>query len=163
MRPFTVSTVVDAPRERVFEYLADIAKHAQFTDHYLEDFRLERVDSSGLGAAASYRVAFPLGGTWGDCVIAELKPPHLIRLEGQMGRIGRIKTQAVYRLTQTGRDMTRVEYEFSTGAGKPADRLRALLGLRLWLKAKHRRALQRLAGVLEGGTASTDAATVAAG
>ena len=51
--PIAVSRTIDAPRERVFEYLSNIANHAEFSDHYLHDFRLERLDSSGLGASAS--------------------------------------------------------------------------------------------------------------
>jgi uncharacterized protein YndB with AHSA1/START domain len=163
MRPFSISTVVDAPRERVFEYLSDIANHAEFSGDYLHDFRLERMKSSGVGAAASYRIAFPLGRTWAESVITELETPHLIRLEGQMGRLGRIKTQAVYRLTQEGSGMTRVEYGFEAVPGVPADRLRDLLGFRAWLKSKSRGGLRQLAAILERGRPSTHAATVAAG
>ena len=36
MDPVAVSIIVDKPREEVFEYLADIANHAEFTDHFLE-------------------------------------------------------------------------------------------------------------------------------
>jgi len=163
MRPFSVSTVVDVPRERVFEYLSDIANHTEFAGNHLQDFRLERENSSGVGAAARYRIAFPLGRAWAESVIAELDPPHLIRLEGQMGRLGRIKTEAAYRLTQAGHDMTRVEYTFAARPGSPADRIKDLLGFRLWLRAKSRTGLQRLARILEEGRGSTHAATVAAG
>jgi uncharacterized protein YndB with AHSA1/START domain len=163
MRPFSVSTVMDVPRERVFDFLSDIANHAEFTDHYLSEFRLERLESSGIGAAARFRIDFPLGKVWGDCAIAELEHPHLVRLEGQMGRIGRIKTEAVYKLTQAGREMTLVEYTFSAVSGSRADRVRELLGFRAWLKAKSRTALGRMAEVLEEDRPSTRAATVAAG
>jgi uncharacterized protein YndB with AHSA1/START domain len=163
MRPFSVSTVVDAPRERVFEYLSDIANHAEFCRDHIDEFRLERLDSAGVGAAARYRIRFPFGRVWAESVIAELEPPHVIRLEGQMGRLGRIKTEATYRLTQAGRDMTRVEYTFSAVPGTPADRLKDLLGFRLWLLAKSRGALRRLARSLEEGARSDGAATVAAG
>ncbi len=40
MDPFTVATTIAKPREEVFEYLADIANHAEFTDHYLVDWHL---------------------------------------------------------------------------------------------------------------------------
>jgi len=163
MRPFSISAVVDAPRERVFAYLSDIANHADFGAAYLDEFRLERLESSGVGAAARYRIRFPLGRTWAESVLAELEAPHLIRLDGQMGRLDRIRTEATYRLTQAGRDMTRVEYTFEAAAGTPADRLKGLLGFRPWLMAKSRGALQRLAKTLEEGPPSTRAATVAAG
>ena len=62
-----------------------------------------------------------------------------------MGRLGRIKTEAVYRLTQAGHDMTRVEYRFEAEPATPVDRLKELLGLRGWLRAPEPRALRRLA------------------
>lgn len=163
MRPVTVSRTVDAPRERVFGYLSDIANHAEFSDHYLHDFRLERLDSRGLGAAASYRLAFPLGRQWGDAAIAALEPPHRVVLEGRMGRIGRIRTRAEYRLTAADHDMTRVEFRFETEPASPVDRLKEALGLRGWLRRAGRRALGRLAHVLEEGEPSAHAVRAAAG
>ena len=47
MDPVTVSIVVSAPREQVFDYLQDIANHPEFTDHYLVDWHLTRIDSVG--------------------------------------------------------------------------------------------------------------------
>ena len=155
---------VDVPRERVFDYLSDIANHSAFADHYLKDFRLERLDSRGVGAAASYKIAFPLGATWGDCVIRELEAPYLIRIEGQMGRLGRIKTEAVYELTQAGNDMTRVEYRFRGRArhpGRPPEG--AARAARRGCAAKSRRALRRLASDPRGGGASGKRRPVAAG
>jgi uncharacterized protein YndB with AHSA1/START domain len=163
MRPVEVSTIVDAPRERVFDYLCDISNHAQFSDHLMEDFRLERIDSTGLGASARYRIGFPLGGIWGDCEITELERPYLVRLTGRMGRIGRIPTEAVYTLTSAGQNMTRVEYSFTAADTTPADRLRAALGLRAWLASRSARAVRRLAEVLESGEPSKPPVGVAAG
>jgi uncharacterized protein YndB with AHSA1/START domain len=163
MRPLSVSRTIDVPRERVFDYVSDIANHSAFVDHYLKDFRLERLDSRGVGAAASYKIAFPLGATWGDCVIRELQEPYLIRIEGQMGRLGRIKTEAVYELTQAGNDMTLVTYRFRAEPATPADRLKELLGLRGWFVRQSRRALRHLGQILEEGDLSARATRVAAG
>jgi hypothetical protein len=33
--PVTVSVKIGRPREEVFAYLADIANHLEFSDHYL--------------------------------------------------------------------------------------------------------------------------------
>jgi uncharacterized protein YndB with AHSA1/START domain len=162
VRSFTSSITIDAPRERVFDYLADIANHVEFSDHYLKDFRLERLDSSGVGASASFKLAFG-SSLWGDVVIAELERPHRIVLEGQIGRIGRVKTQAVYTLTPYGQDMTQLDYQVSSTPAKMTDRLRTALGGRTWLKLQSRKALRRLARVLEEGQPTTHAARVAAG
>jgi len=162
MRPFTAHVTIDAPRERVFDYLADIANHGAFSDHYLKDCRLERLESRGVGASAAYRIAFGRA-LWGETVITELDAPHRIVLEGQAGRLGRVKTRAVYTLTQQGREMTEVEYEASATPGAGIDRLRNALGGRAWLKLQSRRALRRLAGLLEQPPAPAPSAGVAAG
>jgi uncharacterized protein YndB with AHSA1/START domain len=49
MDPVSAHIVIDRPREEVFDYLADIANHAEFTDHWLTEWRLTRVDSYGRG------------------------------------------------------------------------------------------------------------------
>jgi uncharacterized membrane protein len=49
--PVELSITIDRPREEVFEYLADIANHPEFTDHYLKEWHLTRVDSYGRGAS----------------------------------------------------------------------------------------------------------------
>ncbi len=54
MDPFTVSTTISRPREEVFAYLADIANHAEFTDHYLTDWHLTvRTRTGGARARGS--------------------------------------------------------------------------------------------------------------
>jgi len=53
--PVTVSIVVSTPRERVFDYLQDIANHAEFTDHYLVDWHLTRIDSVARGGGTVSR------------------------------------------------------------------------------------------------------------
>ena len=87
MRPVSVSVTIDAPRERVFEYLSDVANHAEFSDHYLEEFRLERLESRGVGASVSFRIGHR--AQWGEAVITALDPPYRIELTGQTGRLGR--------------------------------------------------------------------------
>jgi uncharacterized protein YndB with AHSA1/START domain len=167
MRPATVTSAIDAPRERVFDYLADIANHTEFTDHFMKDFRLERLDSRGVGAAARFRLASPLSwagfDVWAELVIAELERPHRILMEGRAGRIGRVEVSALYRLTHQDPGMTRVELTFSSEPVAATDRIGELLGGRLWLTFQCRRALRRLKLVLEEGEPSAHAVRVAAG
>ncbi len=163
MRPITISRTVDAPREQVFTYLVDVANHAEFSDHYLRDFRLERLDSTGVGASASWRMDFPLARTWGDAAITAVDPPHLIVLEGRSGRIGRVTTRAEYRLVAADHGMTRVEYRFETQPRTGVDRLKEAVGMRGWLRRKAGRGLGRMARALEDGTASAHAVRPAAG
>jgi hypothetical protein len=168
MRPVTVTNTIDAPRERVFDYLADIANHAEFTDHFIKDFRLERLDSRGVGAAARFRltspILSPLGlDVWTELVLAEVERPHTIGMNGRAGRIGRVKVDVVYMLTNKDPGMTGVELTFSSEPVAVPDRLRETLGGRLWLTLECRRALRRLKLILEEGEPSAHAVRVAAG
>jgi uncharacterized protein YndB with AHSA1/START domain len=162
MRPVTVTATIDAPRERVFDYLSDVANHVEFSDHYLGDFRLARLQSRGVGASASFRIG-TRGARWGEVVITGLERPYRIELEGQAGRLGRIKTRAAYTLTPYGHDMTKVEYTLSTEPATRLDALREALGCRSWVKRKSRKALRRLASLLEEGRARAHAVRAAAG
>jgi uncharacterized protein YndB with AHSA1/START domain len=163
VRPIRVTRNVDVPREVVFDYLADVANHAEFTDHFLTDFRLERLQSRGVGAAYRYRLKFPLARMWGEVVVTEAEDHHRITLEGQTGRLGRIKTAAAFTLTRTDHGMTKVEYEFESFPATRLDRLKEALGLRAWLRRNSAKALRRLARTLEHGEPSMHAARVAAG
>jgi uncharacterized protein YndB with AHSA1/START domain len=162
MRPFTCSVTIDAPRERVFEYLEDVANHVEFSDHYLKDFRLARVNSRGVGAAARFRIA--LGrSVWGEIEIVELEPPYRVALEGEAGRLGGVKLHATYTLTDYGQGMTRLEYGLSTTSAKRTAELRPSLGGRTWLVLQSRKALRRLARLLEEGQPRAHAVGVAPG
>jgi uncharacterized protein YndB with AHSA1/START domain len=168
MRQTTVTNVIDAPRERVFDYLADIANHAEFTAHFIKDFRLERLESRGVGAAARFRltspVLSPLGlDVWTELVMAELERPHRVGLTGSAGRIGRVAVDVVYRLTRQDPGMTRLELTITSNPKAAPDRLREMLGGRLWLTFQCRRALRRLKLILEQGEPSAHAVSVAAG
>ena len=67
---------IDVPRERAFAFLADLANRPAFMGRFLSDFRLQRLDSTGVGAAARFRVRER--GLWMETVIAELEPPYRI-------------------------------------------------------------------------------------
>jgi uncharacterized protein YndB with AHSA1/START domain len=151
MRPLDVSDVIDAPRERVFDYLSDIANHAEFTDHFVKDFRIERLESRGVGAAARFRLVLGLGSIWCEAVLTKLEPPYSIVAEGRAGRIGRIEVRTEYRLVPHDQGMTKVELRFSTVPATLGDRLREGLGARAWLAHQQRRALRRLRFILEQG------------
>jgi hypothetical protein len=84
-------------------------------------------------------------------------------LAGHAGRLGRVRINASYTLTASGHRMTTVEYTVSTTPTTRVDELREAFGMRGWLKRQSRRALRRLAGLLEEGGATAHAARVAAG
>ncbi len=155
----TVSIIISAPGEEVFDYLQDIANHAEFTDHFLVDWHLTRLDSVGKGAGARYRVKAPGNRfSWGDATFAEVERPHRIVEVGRTGKNNRIRTRGVYDLAPAPGGATRVSLTLQTVPATPVDRLMEGLGGRGWLKRKNRRALQRLREILEqGGSRSSDA------
>src|SRR3954469_18817125 len=93
MDPVSVSVTIARPREEVFEYLADIANHAEFCDHYLVDWRLARGDSYGRGAGAPVRGKRRLTRCpWADSWVVEFeRPRHMVEV-GRPGKFNRVRT-----------------------------------------------------------------------
>ncbi len=115
MDPVTVSIVVSAPREQVFDYLQDIANHPEFTDHYLVDWHLTRIDSVGPAPGARFRVKAPGNRfSWGDVTFAEVERPHRIVEVGRTGKNNRIRTLGVYDLAPAAAGSTRVQFTLET-------------------------------------------------
>lgn len=149
MLPVTAHTVISAPREEVFAFLSDMAGRVAWTDHYLHDFHLTRPRSSGVGAAARFRVNAPRSGTWGEAAIAESDPPRRLREEGRLGRLGRIRCFWEYELEPVGSGGTRVELTFSTAPATRVDALKESLGARRWYRRQVRTSMERLRRVFD--------------
>src|SRR3954470_2147099 len=100
MDPVSVSVTIARPREEVFEYLADIANHSEFCDHYLTDWHLTREDSYGTGAGARFRIKQPIRSryAWGDSTFVDVRAPYLIQERGRAGKYNRVLTRGVYEL-----------------------------------------------------------------
>jgi uncharacterized protein YndB with AHSA1/START domain len=166
MDPVTVSIVVDRPREQVFDYLQDIANHAEFTDHYLVEWHLTRLDSVGRGAGARFRVkAPPPAGrfAWGDVTLVEVDRPHRIVEVGRTGKNNRVRTLGVYELAPAASGTTRVQFTLQTQPATLADRLLEGLGARRWTHRQSARAMRRLRTILERGEGRGERVTVAGG
>ena len=164
MHPVSVSTVISAPRERVFDYLQDIANHGEFTDHFLVDWHLTRIDSVGRGAGARFRVKAPGNRfSWADVTFAEVDRPHRIVEVGRAGKNNRIRVLGVYELAPGAPGTTRVRFTVETIPATLADRLMEHLGARRRTKRQSRRAMRRLRTILERGEDRGHRVTVAGG
>jgi hypothetical protein len=150
--PVTVATTIGRPREEVFDYLADVANHPEFSDHYMKDFRLLRVASSGRGAGARFRRTRRIRPLWEDMTFVEVERPHRIVAFGRGGKFNRIKTTTIYTLDETpGGDGTRVELMTESEPPLSTDKLmESVTGYRGWMKRNTRKALSRLQSILEG-------------
>ena len=149
MRPVEVETFISAPREEVFDFLADIANRVCFTDHFLKDVRLTSPRTRGEGAAVRFVVDAPVGEQWAELGIVKLERPRLVVEEGRMGRLGRTKLFGSYELALQGHGLTRVTRAVWTEPGARVDALRETLGGRRWLRRQTRIALERLRMVFE--------------
>jgi uncharacterized protein YndB with AHSA1/START domain len=150
--PITVSTTISRPREEVFDYLVDIANHAEFSDHYLTHWHLLREDSRGVGAGARFRVKAPLNRfSWADLSITEIQPPYRILAKGRGGKFNRVGIVATYAVFEAAGDTTRVEFTLETEPVLLSDRLMESLAGRTWAKRKTSKAMRRLRTILEEG------------
>jgi uncharacterized protein YndB with AHSA1/START domain len=162
--PVTVSIVISAPREQVFDYLQDIANHPEFTDHYLVDWHLLREDSVGAGAGARFRVKAPCNRfSWGDSTFVEVTRPHRIVEVGRAGKTNRVRTLGVYELAPAPGGATRVQFTLETQTSVLSDRVLEAFGGRAWLRHKNEKAMRRLRSILERGEGRGERVTLAGG
>jgi uncharacterized protein YndB with AHSA1/START domain len=149
--PVTASITIARPREEVFDYLADVANHLEFSDHYLKHFHLTRIDSVGLGAGARFRLDAPLNRfSWADMTFVEVDRPYRIVALGRGGKFNRIRTTTVWTLEPAPGGGTEVEVMTETEPPLPTDRVvEALTGYRGWMRRNLRKSLRRLQSILE--------------
>jgi uncharacterized protein YndB with AHSA1/START domain len=148
--PLTISTVISAPREAIFDYLEDIANHQEFTDHFLREWHLTRIDSVGRGAGVRFRIAAPGNRfNWAEVTFAEVERPSRIVEVGRTGKNNRIRTVGIWQLDPGPSGATRVSFTLQTWPAKLSDRLLESFGARGWLRRKHQRAFRRLRAILE--------------
>jgi uncharacterized protein YndB with AHSA1/START domain len=148
MREVTVSKIISADREAIFDFVCDLASRPAYTDHYLRDYRLARVNPVGEGAAARFQVKAPFAKEYAELQVREVDRPRRIVEELAVGRRGRNRFVAVYDFTKEARGVTRIEL---TTYGEPAtfvDRLKQT-GAAGWLRRQTAKQLERLRVIFE--------------
>jgi len=160
-----VSDVVARPREEVFAYLADVANHAEFMDHFTSDWHLTREESHGPGAGARFKVGIRPGKrfAWGDMTLASVEPPQRIVARGRFGKYGRTRTLTIWELEPEGSSSTRVRLSYETEPGIFSDRINEALGQRGFWRRKLRKSLRRLSRILEEDRGRGTRTTIAGG
>jgi len=148
MREVTVSTIISAPREDVFDFVCDLAGRPAFTDHFMDDYRLARVRPVGVGAAARFRLNAPMANEYAELTITEADRPRRIIEEIRVGRRGRNRSVAVYDFTRESGGVTRVELTTYSEPATMVDRFRQI-GAAGWIRRKTRRSLDRLRVIFE--------------
>jgi uncharacterized protein YndB with AHSA1/START domain len=148
MREVSVHTVISAPREEVFDFVADLAGRPAYTDHYLKDYRLANPDPYGRGAAARFRLEAPLAKEYAELAVVEFDRPRRIVEEVRYGRRGRNRSVAVYEFLREGSGLTRVELTTYSEPATPIDRVKEL-GAAVWVRRMTRTSLERLRMIFE--------------
>jgi uncharacterized protein YndB with AHSA1/START domain len=159
VEPLSLTTTIARPRAEVFEYLADVANHEEFSDHCMVDWHLTREDSYGRGAGARFDRF-----SYGDITLTEVNPPERIVATGRSGRFNRIRTRTTWTLQDDGEGATKVTFETqSTPVLKSDELMEKLLRVRTATTRCHKRALERLRSILESGEGRGEHTTVAGG
>ena len=152
MGPVSTTIAIDAPRGRVHRLIGDLAFRPAFTDHFIDELRLERLDSAGVGAAARFRIRDRR--LWIETAITESEPPHRLVERGFGGRFDRRAVFCVWELVESAsRGGCEVTVTFVVAATTPIDRLSDALGLlrggERWYRRQWSTALARLRPLAE--------------
>jgi uncharacterized protein YndB with AHSA1/START domain len=146
--PITVTTSIDASRERVFDFICDLALRPSWIDHFASDYRLERIAASGRGAAARFRVDAPAGVQYMETVIAEADRPYRVVEHCRGGRLDRVSMRLVWEL-EPG-PTTTVTLTFCTAPPSIFDRIREI-GRERWWRRRWAKTLARMRDLIESG------------
>jgi hypothetical protein len=160
LRPISTTELIDVPRDRVFDLLIDLSIRPAFTDHLISEYRLERLEPAGVGAAARFRLEGGIG--WMNTVIETAERPYLIREHGRGGRSNRVAVFTVWELAEgPSPESCEATVTFWTEPGNPFDRLRER-GSSRRLRRGWKHSLRRLRTIAEEGT-PLERVTVAGG
>jgi Polyketide cyclase / dehydrase and lipid transport len=137
MKPVTVTTTIERPREEIHAVLDDLMNHESFTDHFLTSF--QRTETG-------IRVKGKGGGGWMEITPVESTPERIVE-EGRSGRGGRRHTKGIYTL-EPRNGGTVVSFTNEIEPAGLGDRLAAPL-IRAYLRKQNGRALERLKEQME--------------
>jgi uncharacterized protein YndB with AHSA1/START domain len=164
MGPVGAEIEIDVPRSRAFEALVDLALRPAFTDHFVADFHLTKIESAGTGAGARFRFTAGPRDVWMDTAIVEAEEPHRILEHGRGGRVNRVPSTTLWELTEGPGSLTTVRVSYWTEPGSPVDRgLELLTAASVPYERGWRRALRRLRDQLESGELGAGRVAVAGG
>ncbi len=146
MKPVTVSVTVPQPAEQVYDFLAVLANHEAFLDHFLVNWKFSG-PARGVGAKAEARASAPMSQDWTEFELVEAERPRRIVEEG-VGLKGKRRTRGTYRLEPLPDGGTRVSFELAWLEAARAERLVPPL-TRAFIRRPNAKAMRRLARQLK--------------
>lgn len=164
MGPIRAEIEIDAPRERVFEVVSDLGLRQSFTDHFISDLRLSRIESTGVGAAARFRFSVPPQALWMETQISRVEAPHRLSERGRGGRGNRLVSRTEWELNQGSGTMMNLMVVYWTEPDHPLDRVKEIAGASsVWYRRDWQEALRRLRDMIESGAPDGERVRVAGG
>lgn len=142
MKPVTVSIEVPQPAAEVFDYLAVLANHEAFLDHFLVDWEFSG-PPRGVGAKAAARASAPMSQDWTEFEIVEAEEPLRIVEEG-IGLKGKRHTRGTYRLRSLPGGGSEISFELEWIKAARAESLIPAM-TRAFIRRPNAKAMRRLA------------------
>jgi len=149
MGPVFTEVDIDAPREEIFDYLLDFDTRPFLYGDAVENFRLLRLNSRGVGAGARWQ--FKRKKAWADSAITAAEPPRRISERGVTGNYNKTTSGTEWEMEETATGVTRVRISYwtvPTGLAKAFDRMTGGAG---WHRRRLDKAGQRLREAIESG------------
>lgn len=160
MGPVFTEVDIDAPREEIFDYLMDFNTRPFLYGDSVEDFRLLRLESRGVGAGARWR--FKRKSAWADSAIVSADPSRISE-RGVTGKYNKTANGTEWELEETASGVVRVRISYwtvPTGMSKAFDRMTGGAG---WHRRRLNRAGNRLREAVESGREERAEVPVAGG
>ena len=150
MIPVALDTHISAPREEVFDFVADIGARPAWMDHFQAEFHLASTRAATRGSAARYRTDPPFQRQlYSDLAIVELDRPRRIFEEGVQGKLNRGRVQIVWDFSLEGPELTKVAFEMRTEPGGRLQQIAESLGAHGYYTRQYATALERLRLIFE--------------
>jgi len=146
MGPVSAKLAIDVPRQDVFQILLDLSARPSFTDHFMAEFHLLRVEPVGVGAGARFKLR---DGGWVDSIIEEADAPHRLVERGHGGYLNRIPNVTEWLLSESGPGGCDVQVTLWTEPAHVVDKLRDAKASDRRIGKGLKKALERLRGVAE--------------
>lgn len=161
MGPVYAEIEIDAPREKIFDYLMEIVTRPILFGDTIEEFRLLRLESEGVGAGARFR--FKRRSAWIDTTIDSAERPRRISERGAGGHFNRGLNGFEWEIAESAGGVSVVRLSYWTepkGLSKVTDRITGGAG---WYRRQLKHALDRLRDRIESDQTGSDPILVAGG
>jgi hypothetical protein len=149
MIPVTVHAFISAPREDLFDFIADLGARPAWCDHFMEDFRLAHPDANGEGAGARFELDEPGWRHYEEVTIVKAERPRLIVEAMHGGRNLKTRGETVWELSREAGGQTRVAVMVARDPGTPREAFKEKFGSPRWTRRQYKTALERLRVIFE--------------